>query len=362
MNKTLLALSLLFSGSYFSQSMTQNNEPQIGDNLSMYICDSLTENGASTKGNGVTWDFSNVNIPDTNKRTSISVIDASTTKFASDYTSANKAISIQDFITNYYSSTSNDKTSTGYTFYTKDMGDVKAKFNTDAQITHTYPFSFGSKKEDSFSGKLSFTYNYNGNLIPQNPDATGVSFSEIDGQGTLKLGTKNILTNVLRYHIADTMNAFMNLGFISGYVKLVRDQYEYYVVDKQNLPVYTHTNLKAYITTISPDPIYDRTIVLSQYKPENLDTTPTDTTTSTASIQNVSNIKFSIYPNPANNNITVNGLENSNHKITILNSTGQTIKQISNSEIISIQELKNGIYFLQIESEKGNSIEKFTKL
>lgn len=363
MKKTLIALSLLLSGNYFSQSMNQTNEPQIGDNISMYICDSLTKNESTLKGNGVTWDFSTINIPDTNKRTSISVVDATTTKFKGDYPTATKAISIQDFITNYYSSTSNEKSSSGYTFYTKDMGDVKAKFNTDAQITHTYPFSFGNQKEDAFSGKLSFTYNYNGTLIPQNPDATGVSFSEIDGQGTLKFGSKNVFSNVVRYHIADTMNAFMNLGFVSGYVKLVRDQYEYYALDKQNLPIFTHTNLKAYITTISPDPIYDRTIVLTQYKPENLDNTnPTDTTKNTASIDKIDLNRFSVYPNPAKNQITIQGLKNIENTISIVNSIGQIELQKTNVDHFSIESLKNGVYFLHIKTNEGITIEKFTKL
>ncbi|MCC6181269.1 MAG: T9SS type A sorting domain-containing protein, partial [Bacteroidia bacterium] len=70
---------------------------------------------------------------------------------------------------------------------------------------------------------------------------------------------------------------------------------------------------------------------------------------------------FKIYPNPANDVITINydGLKETNSSIEIINTVGQTlIKQdVANetSQNINVSNLSNGIYFVQIK-QNGKSI------
>lgn len=66
---------------------------------------------------------------------------------------------------------------------------------------------------------------------------------------------------------------------------------------------------------------------------------------------------FNIYPNPATQQITLN-LENSIFKkVSIYNNLGQIVKR-SKSTKINISNLPSGIYFLQIETDKGKSSKK----
>ena len=68
-----------------------------------------------------------------------------------------------------------------------------------------------------------------------------------------------------------------------------------------------------------------------------------------------------VYPNPANNNLFVNGLtENSNVKIYDL--TGKLIynKKVSNNQI-DIRNFQSGIYTMKIETAKGIVTKKFVK-
>lgn len=80
------------------------------------------------------------------------------------------------------------------------------------------------------------------------------------------------------------------------------------------------------------------------------------------------NKKISIYPNPANTFITVSSsLESDAHNIVkIFNAAGEKIKQeeiISSLQIITIKDLAEGIYYLEIKNESGEILtsEKFIK-
>lgn len=81
--------------------------------------------------------------------------------------------------------------------------------------------------------------------------------------------------------------------------------------------------------------------------------------------ENSNNFNFTIYPNPANDNITVFSNSNVNiGKIEILNLSGQIIQSISansKSTTIDISSLSNGLYFIRVSAENGNSIYKFVK-
>ncbi|MBK8145988.1 MAG: T9SS type A sorting domain-containing protein [Bacteroidetes bacterium] len=70
---------------------------------------------------------------------------------------------------------------------------------------------------------------------------------------------------------------------------------------------------------------------------------------------------YSISPNPTKDKITVNGLLPA--EIKILNMQGQIVKQAKNTSEISLSNLSNGSYFIQLFNEKGLRIlnQKITK-
>ncbi len=355
MKKQLLLVALLLTGKAFSQSFTQSNEASVGSSVSMYVCDSLTPNYASTKGSNAVWDFSNLSIPDTLKKSLISVVDPKTTKYNSLYSTSDKAIVFENFLTSYYSSTSNNRSCVGYFFSNSTLGDVRAVFNSDPEITHTYPFGVNAIQPDNLSGKL--YYNYLGQPVTPTPTATGSSLAEVDALGTLKIDANQVFKNVLRYHIKDSVYATVNIppfGVLNALLK--RDQYEYYDLTISNLPIYTYSNLKAF-AQLSPDPLLNKTIVLSKYKGDK-NAKPVD---STNSINETQFSKFSIYPNPAKNILYLLGENTDNVSISILDQSGKTINTYNYTNSLNIEHLEKGIYLFQIKGENGIEVMKFVK-
>ena len=354
MKKQLLLVALMITGKAFSQSFTQANEASVGSSVSMYICDSLTTNNASTKGSNAVWDFTNLLIPDTVKRSLISVIDPATTQYKSYYSTSNKAIVFENFLTSYYSSTANERNCLGYYFSSTELGDVKAVFNTNPEVTHSYPFALNSVKNDQMTGTLYYNYS----SIPVTAVATGSSMTEVDALGTLKIDAAQIFNNVLRYHIKDSVNATVTLQILGTVnATLKRDQYEYYDLSVSNLPIYTHSNLKAFVYKISSDPLVDKTTVLSKYKGDK-NAKPVDPT---SSITGVKLTNYAIYPNPAKDLLYVIGENVSNATISIIEQSGKVLNTFNQTNVLSISSLEKGVYFVQISGLNNIEVLKFIK-
>lgn len=68
------------------------------------------------------------------------------------------------------------------------------------------------------------------------------------------------------------------------------------------------------------------------------------------------NIKplVSIFPNPTTGNIIVNGAENLT--VRVYNIMGMFIKEVSNTDSISLAEFPTGMYFVQLFNERGEMI------
>ena len=188
--------------------------------------------------------------------------------------------------------------------------------------------------------------------------ATGSSMAEVDGLGTLKFDTLKIYKNVLRYHIKDSVNATVTLPFVGTVdATLKRDQYEYYDHSISNLPIYTHSNLQAFVYKLSSDPLVDKTIVLSKFNPDK-NAKIVDPTNSLSDQTFSTN---SIYPNPAKDILYIIGENTSITNISISDETGKIISTSNENSSISIATLEKGVYFLQITNTKGNEVLKFIK-
>jgi len=71
-------------------------------------------------------------------------------------------------------------------------------------------------------------------------------------------------------------------------------------------------------------------------------------------------INFSILPNPVQNNLSIDSDE-ANLSYTIYNLNGQTLlkNQLNGTKNISVEQLNNGMYLLQLQSGNRKSIQKF---
>jgi hypothetical protein len=83
----------------------------------------------------------------------------------------------------------------------------------------------------------------------------------------------------------------------------------------------------------------------------------------TVGIRPVAQAQVSIYPNPANNTITVNA--NQLETVEIMDINGKTVKRVANADVnqsIDVSNLQQGIYFVKTKSQSGIKVSKLIKL
>ena len=343
MKKQLLFTALLLSGVSQAQSLTQSNEPIIGDTKLMYVCDTLTPSYSSITGSAVTWDYSQIVGMNGDTKT-IEIIDPATTANASSFPTSTKAFNIQGSITNYFNSSPTSRISQGFVYEEPTFGTVLATFDTDEQTTIQYPFAYSNNFSDLFAGQLSFSFNG----IPQNPTCTGASYASIDGQGTLLLPNSTTLSSVLRYKIIDTV--FTQVVLIGPMdIEFIRTQYEYYDV-ASSLPVFLHSNVKiqqAGATT----PLVEQTIILSSIEP-----------TESLGLKEKSN-SFSVSPNPSEVMVTFKGEFSADASAVIYDQTGRivsTVSSLANGQTADLSSLNKGIYLVVINNNGAQSTQSIT--
>jgi hypothetical protein len=84
----------------------------------------------------------------------------------------------------------------------------------------------------------------------------------------------------------------------------------------------------------------------------------------TLATKNVSAISFSMYPNPAKDQLHISLLENENGTVTIIDITGKTVMQVNIStqhDVINLSSLGRGIYFVNVQTAAGNTVKKLVK-
>lgn len=342
MKKPLLITSLLLSSVSLAQ-LNQSNEPAIGESTSMFLCDSFATNYANVTGPAVTWDYSDLASYSGETRT-VEVVDPSTTLYAGTFSSSTKAIQLGDNITTYFNSDANGRYSQGFLFVEPNLGDVVSTFENDELIQMTYPFDYASTLNDSYSGTIEYNV-----LGPTTGALAGNASITIDGEGTLSLPLGVDLANVIRLKSIDT--ALTNEPFLLGDIEVIREQYEYYDLADQNLPVFIHSSITIQQIGAST-PLASSSIVLSKYATENF-----------VGLNDLSNKTVVVYPSPANETITISGIELNGAKVTVFDQAGKTVLQTTNisGNVLNVSSLNEGIYLLSIEINGERSLTKFVK-
>ena len=73
--------------------------------------------------------------------------------------------------------------------------------------------------------------------------------------------------------------------------------------------------------------------------------------------------EFNIYPNPFIKNIRIEGSSNQEKQISIFSQTGSLLKTIkTKSSLFNLSDLKDGIYFIRIESGNHSVTKKLIKI
>jgi len=334
MKKQLLFVALLAGTTCSAQSLTQANEPAIGETASLFLCDSFTVNLEGVTGSAVTWDYSAIT-GYFNETRDITVLDATLTAATDSFPGATKAIEVENTLTTYYSSTATERTSQGFLFNEPSFGDVYVMFKNDPETIVTYPFTTGNTLNDDFDGYVDLFYN-----VAIHESLTGSIDATVDGDGTLELPGTTI-TSVIRYKLVDT--SYTTLPLL-GNVELIRKQFEYYDVANSTLPVFIHTNL--IIQPPGGSPLIENTIVLSSVLP--------------AAFIGLDENEFAnvqVAPNPVGDELTVYGDFSSPTKGLLVDQSGRILIQVDlqNGSKLDTSGLDSGSYIFRIENENGTT-------
>ncbi|MNU71100.1 hypothetical protein D3C71_605240 [compost metagenome] len=336
MKLNLLLATSLITGAAFGQ-FNQTNEPAIGASTNLYVVDSNAANLSAITGTGVTWDYSAIGGYGASATKTISVVTPASTPSGANFASSAKAIQIPNFITTYFTSTGTERVSQGFSFEDASAGTVDVVLSGNPELLMNYPFAVPNTLTDAFAGNA-----YTG-LIPGTPiPTTGNITASVDGSGTLKLSNTITLNNVLRYKIVE--NATANAGLLT--VQINRTQFEYYDLANSTLPVFVHTQL-----TIDMGSPMTQNLVMSSVLP-----------TSTAGLNDLNAKEFGLYPNPANESVTLSGLSG-NETISIVDLAGKTVLSTENTgatQTINVSDIKAGIYNVVVISNGSKSTKKLT--
>lgn len=335
MNKRILLFSAIFTAGAVTAQFTPENAPMIGDSIQLYVVDSTASNLKEVSGDGVTWDYSNL-IDYEEETRKIRVVTTEDTPFASTFDESDKAIELAGEFITFVTDDADERISQGIVFKDAELGDLVLNLNTQAGTYYSYPFDLGDSIFGEIEGTASFEYQ--GNTI--NTTASGTYYSKVDGRGTLKTGVVTEYTNVLRYHIIDTIEIEVPIPGIPNYVA-IHEQFEYYDFTVSNLPIFVHASLW-FGQENTQNPRNDFSLVLS-----------IDTKTSSISTEEL--LSTNIYPNPANGFVNIE-LPNEVVKadISIVDATGRIVLNTSvenNSTQVDVSALDMGTYFVRISAD-----------
>ena len=337
MKRSLLLVALVISSMTSAQSLDLSNEPIIGDASTMFLCDSFATNYDAINGSGVTWDYSTI-LAYPGETRDIEVIDATTTAEAASFPTSVKAFDIGGTIVTYFNSTAASRISQGFTFSEPTLGDVISTFENDELVMMDYPFSFGTSTSDTYSGTVDFSFNG----FPVNEALTGNALSSIDGSGTMLFPNDVTVSNVIRLRSIDTSNT---TAPIVGAVEIIREQYEYYDLASQNLPIFIHSTITMQQPGAAPLGVVP--MVLSFYEGNYL------------GVNNTEAFTFAVYPNPANDYVVVKGEFTNETTASIIDQSGRVVStpNVISGQPIDISSLESGVYMIAIQNN-GSTVTK----
>lgn len=334
MKRNLLLVASLFIGATTYAQFTQDNSPEIGDGLTLYVIDSMAPSYENETGANANWDYSG-ELGYNDESRNVTVLDASQAPNATSFPNAVEAVDVEGFLQTFSSTTATELTGHGFVFNEPSFGEIVAKFDVDDAKLYEYPMDENSPAiYDDFEGELQFTLG-----MPMNSPLTGSLVAQVDGKGTLTLAD-NSYSDVLRYKLVDTI--LTNVATL-GDIEIVRHQYEYYDHSQSDLPIFIHASL--YVGQQGGVPLSQNTLVMSLEDPAAF-----------VGLAENELEKTAIYPVPANNELNIelpSTVEKA--KITITDVQGRTVYSTTSNQgikTIDVSNMNKGMYIVNISNEE----------
>ncbi len=342
MKKTSL-LSLLisiFAFNLFAQpTITSSYNPIYADTFAYKIVVDTAAMQPGSAGAGVVWNLSS--LPSTLNTREFNFMQPQFTNYATVFPTANMAAEIVDVT---QGGTTYEFYNTSTTSY-KEVGTVvfSAQDNfTNGFRIFAYPFTFGQSYSDSVTGSNGVA------------NITGVVTTTYDAYGTLNLPAQSggVFNNVGRIKIDEVLvyNYGAGLDIVSHIVTYLWMDNTPNNMKKQPI-LYMSTKDLSGLQTDHKKSAGIRQILFTNSVPQ----------------LNFNSANVSVYPNPFHDKIALS-LTKLNTKVTVQISdmTGKIVKEICleksvAEETLYLNDLREGVYFAKISSEKGSVIKRIVK-
>ena len=328
---TLFILGIFLSGNSQTLTLTQAaSEPHVGDSSYYYLLDSSAYPNilpVAVTGSNVLWNFTNLNVLQNSANSAY--LSPSAVPSASAF-AGTTMVQKQGALYNFYKSASSPTTQT------EMLGSVSNSINitfTNSAVIAKYPITYGSSFSDNVAG--AFTFSVNGTF-------TGTVSTVADGTGTLQLPGGVVFTNVLRLKSVQQLN--LSLGIIP------------FGTAKQTVYNYFHASQKFPVLNIT----YSSVSLLGSSSPSVSAVVTANSKVVTVGLEELNIFEQSIltYPNPADDEITVNFRNPFGEKVTCLLFSDQGALVLEKDlrcaddmkEKLKTKDLPNGVYFLSISN------------
>ena len=290
-----------------SQPIIQASEiaRTIGDVYPISVCIG-TDPGSA--GENQTWDFSNLVPFDTDM---LEIVDPANTAAALDFPDATSVTYTESQEQYVYTDFENG----AYVHYGGVYGQTSIPYS-DPEVFCNFPMEFGNTNTDQFLG----TYV---NQIPF--ERSGSTSSEVDGYGTL-ITPYNTYTDVLRLKlIQDYQDVRVGTSITSSYLSTVYHWYKAGV----GYPVMINIDWEG------PNSTYSRVQYLD----------------APSSIENQESITLNVYPNPAQDFLSIRQHEFSKSTFRMVDTQGKVVHEgVVNNSIIDLRSVESGLYVLMLIS------------
>jgi Secretion system C-terminal sorting domain len=312
-----------------------NSEPIIGDTYDTKDLDTTNVLPMNIAGTGVTWNVTG--LMEFGGLTTNTFIPASADPSSASYPGTN-IVQSDGNTTTYYKSTA-----TTYELLGVDAGQFILNYSGNSAIISQYPISFGYSNTDMAAGTLTAN--------AQSGTFTGTIQTIGDATGTLDLNGVTSLANCLRVKTTQITNFTISF-IIPGTIK--QTFYNYYH-SSSKWPVFTvnYSNLSVPSFTINQ----------TQTQVSALSTIAVG-----IKENDLNNIIFKAYPNPASNQINIHYVltQTESYTIDVLNTLGQIVKTVSKpnlqpgmyNETIDITGLNAGIYTVKVNGNRAQGTQK----
>lgn len=321
------------------------NEPIIGDLEFRKRFDS-TAALPNTPGANQTWNFTAITSNTAAATTSSYILPTSAPGYTSSYSSATVA-KTTGTVSDFFKATATQFELIG----TVPSSSVSLSF-TNSAIAAIWPVTSTYSVSDAVAGTIKTNI-----LLPSSGPFSGTSKLVATGTGTLQLPNGIILNDCLQLKTNFSGTGSVTIFTLAITVTITNVTYDYY-----------HASQKYPVLSVN----YSETAFKQGAG------TPTITSNSAISVntnvfvgisESTLNSNFSIYPNPANNNLNVMLTNSSSENVTvkIFNNIGQLVKTINLgntkdiNQQIDISDLSSGIYMVKTTIGNASASKKLIK-